>query len=324
MKLLEVKESQAYYYRSYSLPEENSSVTRAPIYFKIVTLAFAHQYNNFIHKNQSIFNFLFKLPTLPAGNYNLNLSGNVTLHSYHVGQGMCSLMHNGSEGFLIDCGAGTPIKQPGYKSLKNNQLIVDLNNLQNVSMILSHFDSDHHRLLSWDSNILGKITNLYVPGNVTAGIIKDVNIHRIIRPCISITINLDNGKLHAYRTNPHAYITKKNNNALISVINCNNKMYLLPGDYIYTMVAKDKNPQIKKLAGKSYAYVVVPHHGDKHSTNGIFAPIDDSAIAYFSAGDNQGYLHPCPNSIKAHKNLKYQTVADSTNDQIDCSVTFNF
>jgi len=68
----------------------------------------------------------------------------------------------------------------------------------------------------------------------------------------------------------------------------------------------------------------VPHHGDKHSTNGIFAPIDDSAIAYFSAGDNQGYLHPCPNSIKAHKNLKYQTVADSTNDQIDCSVTFNF
>lgn len=319
----EVAHSHAYYYRTYVLPEENSAVPRVPIYFEITTLAFAHQYNNFIHNNQTIFNFLFRYPSLPAGHYGFSLPGDVTLHSYHVGQGMCSLMHNGSEGFLLDCGAGTPIKQPGYASLTSNQLIADLNRLDKVSMILSHFDSDHHRLLSWDSNILAKIDNLYVPANMPAGLVKDVKIYPIVKPCISITIHLDNGKLQAYRTAPACTEKTKNNHALISVIHSNKETVLLPADYVYSKIATDKNLDIRKLSTESYSYIVVPHHGDEASSFGIFKPSSASATAYFSAGNHTTYLHPRKNSLVAHVNAKYQIIVNNTYTQIDYSNTIN-
>lgn len=324
LKFYEVRQSQAYYYRSYVSLEENPAAVRSPIYFEIVTLAFAHQYNNFIHNNQNIFNFLFRAPTLLVNNYVLNLPGNVTLHSYHVGQGMCALMHNGREGFLIDCGAGTPIKQLSYSSLKSNKLIDDLRGLNKVSMILSHFDSDHHRLLSWDSHILAKISSLYVPANVSAGLIKDVEIKPIVKACTSIEINLDNGALQAYRTIPHNGKKSKNNNALVSIIHSKEDKYLLPGDYIYSKIASDGNIKISELAAESFSYVVVPHHGDEPSSIGVFKPRNESSSAYFSAGNHSTYLHPRPLSLKAHITANYKIIVDNNNDQIDHSVTFHF
>lgn len=324
LKFYEVRISQSYYYRSYVSLEENPAAVRSPIYFEIVTLAFAHQYNNFIHNNQNNFNFLFRPPSLLVNKYILTLPGKVTLHSYHVGQGMCALMHNGSEGFLIDCGAGTPIKQPGYSSLRLNKIIDDLSELTKVSMILSHFDSDHHRLLSWDSNILSKISDLYVPANVSAGLIKDVAIKPIVKACTSLEIILDNGILQSYRTIPHNGNKSKNNNALVSIIYSKEDKYLLPGDYVYSKIASDGNIEISNLAKKTYCYVVVPHHGDDPSSIGVFKPSNESSIAYFSAGNHSTYLHPRPLSLNAHRTAKYKLIVDNNNDQIDHSVTFNF
>lgn len=319
----EVRCSQSYYYRTYVLPEENTAMAQSPIYFEINTLAFVHQYNNIIHNNQTIFNFLFRCPSLPAGNYEFSLLGNVTLHSYHVGQGMCTLLHNDSEGFLLDCGAGTPIKRLGYASLTSNKLIADLNGLKKVSMILSHFDSDHHRLLSWDSNILAKIDNLYVPANMPAELVKDVNIYPIVKPCISITIYLNNGKLQAYRTEPTCTEKTKNNHALISVIDSNKETVLLPADYVYSKIVTDKNLDIASLYCKSYSYVVVPHHGDEASSIGVFKSRNLFAKAFFSAGNHATYRHPRKASLDAHSTAKYEIIADNEYAQIDYSVTLN-
>lgn len=68
--------------------------------------------------------------------------------TFHVGQGMCSLVHNGSQGVLLDAGAGKPVTRKAYLE-KTIQSDLDgiVEGLSEVIAVISHADIDHWRLL---------------------------------------------------------------------------------------------------------------------------------------------------------------------------------
>ncbi|WP_235378995.1 hypothetical protein, partial [Proteus faecis] len=94
----------------------------------------------------------------------------IKFYSFHVGQGMCSLLTNGDKGILFDMGAGKPILRKDYTTLITNELANKLlNKLNAVYIFLSHLDSDHSRLMEWEIslgnniNFQEKIINIFIP-----------------------------------------------------------------------------------------------------------------------------------------------------------------
>ncbi|WP_323116545.1 ComEC/Rec2 family competence protein, partial [Klebsiella variicola] len=67
--------------------------------------------------------------------------------SFHVGQGMCSLMTIGNTGIIFDMGAGKPIQRQTYSSKKNELAENYIDKLENLYILISHIDSDHWRLM---------------------------------------------------------------------------------------------------------------------------------------------------------------------------------
>lgn len=236
---------------------------------------------------------------------------------------MCSLLHNGKEGVLLDCGAGKPILKPNYNKLSTNKLISDLNDLSHVDMILSHLDSDHHRLLSWDPNILEKVSNIYIPSNTNDLFFKDKLTFQKVIACSMIKIKFANGFLHSYRTQPLSSSKEKNDNELVTHISTEKEEGLAPGDYLYKYIHTDSCPQIAALINNQYTYVIVPHHGDIESSKSILSPSKSIlAIAFFSAGTHAGYKHPSTQSMDAHSASMFINVVDNENNDID-KIQFN-
>ncbi|ELV7529523.1 hypothetical protein QMU90_003486 [Edwardsiella ictaluri] len=309
-----------YYYRNYQAPDE-SKKDQEYEKIKIISLAFIYPSNQFVTKNNLIQTFLNKKKD--HTDINKEMSGKIYLNSYSVGQGMCSLLHNEKEGILLDCGAGKPILKPNYKKLSTNKLISDLNALSQVDMILSHLDSDHHRLLSWDPNILKMVSNIYIPSNTNDLFFKDKLTFQKVIACSIIKIKFANGFLHSYRTQPSSFSKEKNDNELVTHISTEKEEILAPGDYLYKHIHTDLCPEIAALKNNKYTYVIVPHHGDTESSDSILSPSKSIlAIAFFSAGTHVGYKHPSTKSMSAHNKLMFINIVDNENDDID-KIQFN-
>ncbi|HCB1763908.1 MULTISPECIES: hypothetical protein [Citrobacter] len=316
--LLKFKKSNTadgYYYRNYRSPE-GSKTEQEYEKIKIISLAFVYPSNKLVAKNNLIQSFLNKKKS--HTDINKEFRGQIYLNSYSVGQGMCSLLHNGKEGVLLDCGAGKPILKPNYKKLSTNKLIIDLNALSQVDMILSHLDSDHHRLLSWDPYILEMVSNIYIPSNTDDLFLKDKLTFQKVIACSRIKIKFANGFLHSYRTQPFSSSKEKNDNALVTHISTEKEEVLAPGDYSYKNIHTDLCPGIAALKNNEYTYVIVPHHGDIESSESILSPSKSIlAIAFFSAGTNEKYKHPSTQSMDAHSALMFINVVDNENNDID-------
>ncbi|CAI1014711.1 hypothetical protein [Serratia quinivorans] len=320
LKFKNSKTADGYYYRNYQ-PPEGSKTDQEYEKIKIISLAFIYPSNQFVAKNNLIQNFLNKKKD--HTDINKEISGQIYLNSYSVGQGMCSLLHNGKEGVLLDCGAGKPILKPNYKKLSTNKLISDLNALSQVDMILSHLDSDHHRLLSWDSNILKMVSNIYIPSNTNDLFFKDKLTFQKVIACSMIKIKFANGFLHSYRTQPLSSSKEKNDNELVTHISTEKEEVLAPGDYLYKYIHTDLCPEIAALKNNKYTYVIVPHHGDIESSKLILSPSKSIlAIAFFSAGTHVGYKHPSTKSMDAHSASMFINVVDNENNDID-KIQFN-
>lgn len=298
----------AYYYRAFNLPDDSESTKCHPI--KIESLSFQSINNYKIKDYLLILDIIGLAIKTPSKKIDLSLDNNIVLKAYQVGQGMCSLLHNSKQGYLIDCGIGTPFKKQHYKNILNNNLLDDIKNLSSISLILSHLDSDHYRLISWDAFLLSKIDSIYIPCGVSGIICKDVLINNKIHHCESIKLQMNIGNLQSYRTNPNNISCKKNDNALVTLITTTKECILYPADYSYYHMKNDMNKNINLLASLKYSFIIVPHHGDKNSAKDIFSPKNVSALAFFSAGDNEKYKHPTKASIDAHSKLGYIPIED--------------
>lgn len=228
---------------------------------------------------------------------------------YSVGQGMCSLLHNGKIGYLLDAGAGKPVLRDNYiKSNIINDLINDISDLDEVYLILSHLDSDHFRLIRWDGNILGKIKEIYIPFGLSWLDSKEKLINKKVRPIKELTVKSKNMALNCYRTEHPSASEKKNDNELITWIELNGENILYPGDYVYSSIDKDKNKNVSMMSKNDYEFICVPHHGDKESQYLIPSPSSESSVVYFSAGNHSSWKHPTPESVSEHKNKGFNTI----------------
>lgn len=245
----------------------------------------------------------------------------IKFYSFHVGQGMCSLLTNGDKGILFDMGAGKPILRKDYTTLITNELANQLlNKLNAVYIFLSHLDSDHSRLMEWEIslgnniNFQEKIINIFIPHMQKSLSFKNEKIiEKIIEidKDIFIKNNLIEMKIH--RSNPNK--VKKNNDCIIIKINFNNNKILIPGDYVYKEMYKDNNDNIKSIPTEKFNIIIVPHHGDEASSEKIPTPLDGNSQAYFSAGTHLGYNHPRKESIQGHEEKGFKVIHDK-----QCSV----
>ncbi len=228
--------------------------------------------------------------------------------SFHVGQGMCSLVHNGQVGLLIDAGAGKPITRRKYLSGKiKNQLEKKVSALQEIQAVISHADSDHWRMLSWDSSLRSKVSRIHVPIGAKSLAFKDkATINKIVA-IGDQTWGLDQtSSLQLLRSKPS--MSDSNGECLVVVFNRLDRRVLAPGDYVYHRFLTDGNPGIAALPGSSFSGVVVPHHGDAASSKSIVTA-HPGAKAFFSAGTHQGYGHPTDLSVQAHQRANYKTIS---------------
>lgn len=241
----------------------------------------------------------------------------LSLHSFHVGQGMCSLLHDGVNGVLLDIGAGKPVIRRTYPAIKN-ELVGFISGLQSLNIILSHADEDHWRLLQWDSSIRSKVRHIFVPSGSRSLTFQDRSIRGAIRSSVGFVHQLaGNGTLRVDCAQPLR--VDSNGICLISTIAFPGMITLLPGDYTYDRFATDMNPAVRQLHSNLYSSIVVPHHGDAKSASNV--PPGDIArseipIAFFSSGTHQGYRHPTNASLTAHTKAGYRNISNPNETNI--------
>lgn len=236
--------------------------------------------------------------------------------TFHVGQGMCSLVHNGSTGVLLDAGAGKPVTREAYmgKTIQND-LAQIVGELEEVIAVISHADLDHWRLLGWDSALCSKVSKIYVPTGAKSLALRDKTVLSKIVQLGDHHWPLPGGStLSVYRSAPSS--RDDNGECLVSVFERGDQRVLAAGDYVYKRFKSDKNPNIKKLHDLSYSAVVVPHHGDKASANCIVRAASPEAKAFFSAGTHQGWHHPTPESLGAHTAKNFVNISTPSEPNI--------
>lgn len=244
------------------------------------------------------------------------------LLAFHVGQGMCSVLQFDNLSYLIDAGAGTPVKREAYSSKVHKHGGTFTNELTNVlskrvHMVLSHPDSDHWRLLDWDSAILKKITEIFVPDNVTNIALSDKSIKPKLVPTKHLTVNDPLGVLclEAYRSHP--IIHDDNGECLVVIATVADKKALLPGDYAYVRMARENLTAISGIQDLRFDAVMVPHHGDRQSASAVVKPtVAHQSIAFFSAGNHLGYHHPRAQSLTAHHEMQFDVISKKWIDNI--------
>jgi beta-lactamase superfamily II metal-dependent hydrolase len=244
------------------------------------------------------------------------------LLAFHVGQGMCSVLQFDNLSYLIDAGAGTPVRREAYTSNVHKHGGTFANELTNVlakqvHMVLSHPDSDHWRLLDWDAAILKKITEIFVPDNVANIVLSDKSIKPKLVPTTHLTVRDPAGarSLEAYRSQP--IVHNDNGECLVVIATVADKKALLPGDYAYVRMARDNLTTISGIQHQSFDAVVVPHHGDLQSASAVVKPtVPHQSIAFFSAGNHLGYHHPRAESLTAHHQMQFNVISKKWIDNI--------
>jgi beta-lactamase superfamily II metal-dependent hydrolase len=227
------------------------------------------------------------------------------LDAFHVGQGMCSLVSNGTNGVLLDAGAGKPVTRKQYPDIRND-LITTVRQLSTLDLIISHPDADHWRLLDWDPTLVSKIRHIIVPSGTASLALKNRSVVKKVRSTDSFVAQLNpQESLSVFRSSPSK--SDRNGECLIALFCKGNKMALIPGDYVYERFSSDGNSQIKALASGIFDGVIVPHHGDTASSKHVVQG-SASSRAFFSAGTHQKYKHPRKTSIKAHRLAKFLVV----------------
>lgn len=244
--------------------------------------------------------------------------GRYVFDAFHVGQGMCSLIHNGHTGYLLDAGAGKPVTRKLYLNKAGpfrNDLRTAVSSLKTLTMVASHTDYDHWKLLAWDKVLLNQVSVIHVPDRTNHLLFKDRAIINKCRGTSTTRLRLDRFTtltlLRASPSDPDA-----NGECLVSIFNRSGDKVLVPGDYVYERFRTDGTAAIQALHAKAYKAVIVPHHGDAASANDIVAPAATDAQAFFSAGTHQGYGHPTTASRSAHKKAKFDEVCLNTQPHI--------
>lgn len=240
------------------------------------------------------------------------------LHAFKVGQGMCSLLHNADSGIFFDLGAGTPIKRPNYRSNQTsttppgtmvNDLVMMSAGKTSLHAIISHMDSDHWRLLDWDSALARAIDDVFIPTGIGATTLPFTSVH--VKPSVHVLGNhtVYNGPAPLFSTHRSVPATKDRNGDCLVVEVQLNGINLLSGDYVYTRMQADGNARIRGLASAKLKSVVVPHHGDKKSGAVTVRPLNPCVSpAFFSAGNNKHYGHPRLVSINAHSAAGFNNI----------------
>ena len=237
------------------------------------------------------------------------------LDAFHVGQGMCSLASNGPEGVLVDCGAGTPVLRDRYRSGPiRNELSAAIAAIDNLRAVISHRDSDHWKLLEWDSSLREKVRRVYLPAGVAElAFSSPALVHKVTGIGDASFVFPDQSKLEAYRSNPAS--KDSNGECLVVVAHVEDKAALLPGDYVYSRMKNDLrlDGKVSALVRQSFHAVVVPHHGD-HESGKEVPPAADPGVspAFFSAGNHSTWRHPRYESLMAHSKKQYRAINDRT------------
>jgi len=247
------------------------------------------------------------------------------LSAFHVGQGMCALLHGQSDGFLLDCGGGIPLKRSIYRKwLKapataafKNELHNHINHLS-LQAIISHPDSDHWRLLDWDPVLFKATTDIFTPTGTAALALKSSYAISKVSSLAGTTI-VTNGPgrgilLKAHRSNPA--ISDRNGECLVVETHSGrrgNEVSLFPGDYVYDRMSSDGNSAIAALSSSMLDALMVPHHGDAASAAVSVVPrASGLTVAFFSAGTHTGYRHPTRASLNAHSAAGFRTIDNHT------------
>lgn len=240
-----------------------------------------------------------------------------SLTAFHVGQGMCSVFHGSHAGYILDAGAGTPVRRKQYLAGLHddgkpfvNELGPLVAELANAAAIVSHPDSDHWRLLDWDASVLAKVQNVFLPAGEPALAFSAPAVKPKVVGVEDHVFHLNSRNwLDVRRSKPTA--SDKNGECLVTAVYCEGRRGLLPGDYVYERMAGDGNRAIVSMALDRFDAVVVPHHGDEASAAQVVAPRHPlQSKAFFSAGTHTGYGHPTPVSVASHRRRDFVVIDD--------------
>lgn len=304
----------SYFYPTFS--------TLPPTYFtaKIVRLVEAPSLRVKPLHTDKLLGFMQATKAMPSLRDRAPCYEKLNFSAFHVGQGMCSLVHDRRHGVMFDAGAGKPVTRERYLAgLEKNELQSLVLEFESIPyFVLSHFDNDHWNILAWDQSIRDSVEQIIVPNvknrSPRSVAFFDRKIKDKVVEASTVSIQLSgNSLIEIRRSNPTA--SDSNGHCLVSYIQIEKKLALAAGDYVYSRMKTDTGPLISAWNKALYSAVIVPHHGDKASSHNIPGCVDD-AVAFFSAGTHKTWGHPNDASINGHKKKGFQTIVDRTQENI--------
>lgn len=249
-----------------------------------------------------------------------NSYGELQFSAFHVGQGMCSMVHDMRHGVMFDAGAGKPVTRERYLAgLGKNELRTLVTGLNSIPyFVLSHFDADHWNMLAWDKELRDKVEAILVPkvSNRSARSVAffDVEVLDRVEETETAWIPLGGGSTVESRRSQPSF-SDSNGNALVSVVDIEGRRVLVSGDYVYSRMLTDTDPAIGAWATGPYSAVMVPHHGDEASAAKV-PSCARGGKAFFSAGTHETWCHPRKVSIVNHEARGYEAIRRKTEKNI--------
>lgn len=165
--------------------------------------------------------------------------------------------------------------------------------MTSTKAIISHLDSDHWRLLEWNSSLLSMVSDVVLPSGQPALALKSKHIKPKVSSegSLATTLGAASDELRVYRS--RSKHSDRNGECLVCEVEIAGKKALLAGDYVYSRMKTDGLAAIARFVRTPYDAIVIPHHGDKASARDVPSPSAHvKSLAFFSAGNPGPYGHP--------------------------------
>ncbi len=248
--------------------------------------------------------------------YSYIIDNNAYIYFLDVGQGDSALIITPyrQKVIMIDTGGKMSFQKESWQIAKNNynlsdNIIIFLKSIGITTidiLIITHGDQDH---MGEIFNYLNKINISDIYLNQGA---KNENEAKLIAKQGQLTLNND---LYYLQTLNSKDYHNENDNSIVTYLKIYDQQLLFTGD-----ISQQVELDIINNYDLEIDIIKVGHHGSKTSSNKFFLSVLEPEYAIISAGRNNRFNHPSPETITTLNELKITTYNTQTNGTIQFTI----
>lgn len=241
-----------------------------------------------------------------------NLQCEFKVNVWDVAQGSTNSISDSRNLTFFDFGASLEWTKQTCEDVLNKHREL-INNSERISIIISHWDSDHYNLLTVvDDNFLKKVCCVFVPEKVVSLTAKNI-LNHILKKCNYVRtvkspkktkkrwIGVQPAQIEGnyYKIYIGEESKQTNLSGMLLVLFNNGKILMLTADHSNRQVWEGVYSDISRVTQINEVNLIVPHHGGNCGNLNITKGIN-AELAIISVGKNS-YKHPVQKVVDKYK-----------------------